>query len=389
MKLATTVGLVAAAGLTTGTFAQPTIDGTADPSYGAEVAVQDTQTNFGDSNVGAPDFANGSEIDGLYAQIAGGNLYLLFSGNLESNFNKIEIFIDSVPGGQNTLQGDNPDVDFNGLNRMGDDGTNPGLTFDAGFEADYYLMTSGGNDPYEHYPNFARLRTATDVGIGAFLGTGTAQSDGTLTGGDNFAGILMTIDNSNVLGVDGGSGVSDGSGVTTGVEMCIPLTAIGCPTGDVKVCAFINGFAHDFLANQVIGGIGGGDNLGEPRVVDFNNVPGDQFVTIDASGATLPFNLKVDTLTGGVPASFNVSNGTPNAPVFIGYSTSGLGSTPIPPLGVTVDLNNPVELGRTQTNANGNATITATPPAIAVGFRVYFQAVQTGKKTNVHAAIVN
>jgi len=43
------------------------------------------------------------------------------------------------------------------------------------------------------------------------------------------------------------------------------------------VCAFINGVGHDFVSNQVLGGIGGGGNLGDPRYVNFANIPGDQF----------------------------------------------------------------------------------------------------------------
>ena len=48
-------------------------------------------------------------------------------------FNKLDIFIDAIDGGQLKLRGDNPNVDFNGLNRMGDDGSNNGLRFDDEF----------------------------------------------------------------------------------------------------------------------------------------------------------------------------------------------------------------------------------------------------------------
>ena len=42
--------------------AQPVVDGTVDAAYGAPNAVQNTQTSFGNSDLGMPDFANGSEI---------------------------------------------------------------------------------------------------------------------------------------------------------------------------------------------------------------------------------------------------------------------------------------------------------------------------------------
>lgn len=78
--------------------AQPVVDGTVDAAYGAPNAVQNTQTSFGNSDLGMPDFANGSEIDAGYAVIDSSYLYIMFSGNLESIFNKIDIFIDARSG---------------------------------------------------------------------------------------------------------------------------------------------------------------------------------------------------------------------------------------------------------------------------------------------------
>ena len=72
------------------------------------------------------DFAVGSEIDGLYGFIDTGEnrAYLLVTGNLETNFNKLVLFLDvNGPGeGQNTLRTDNVDIDFNALGNMGGDG---------------------------------------------------------------------------------------------------------------------------------------------------------------------------------------------------------------------------------------------------------------------------
>ena len=48
----------------------------------------------------------------------------------------------------------------------------------------------------------------------------------------------------------------------------------------IAVAAFVNGSAHDFVSNQVLGPLGGAGNLGEPRVVDFGGIPGDQFVVV-------------------------------------------------------------------------------------------------------------
>ncbi len=163
----------------------PAIDGdlAGDSAWGSLLSVQQNGTQFGDSNLGVVDTANGSELDGLYGFVcttdpdgAGGlpaepYLYLLFTGNLETNFNKFDLFIDSVAGGQNRLRGDNPDVDFNGLNRMGDNNGTNGLTFDDGFEADYYLQFTAGNGPVQTFASFAEILT-NGGGRGSFIGSG-------------------------------------------------------------------------------------------------------------------------------------------------------------------------------------------------------------------------
>ncbi|MGC8784060.1 MAG: hypothetical protein ACP5RN_06715, partial [Armatimonadota bacterium] len=98
-----------------------------------------------------------------------------------------------------------------------------------------------------------------------------------LVDGNNPFGIRVTINNSNVGGVTAGTGAGNGLDVMTGVELAIPLSAIGSPTGAFKVCVFVNGLFHDYLSNQVLAGIGGGGNLGEPRLVNFGNIPGEQY----------------------------------------------------------------------------------------------------------------
>jgi hypothetical protein len=264
--------------LSFGTAAAITVDGLEGGEYPAPAATQDNQTNFGDSNLGVVDWANGSELDVAYGVIGGGGMYLMLAGNLESNYNKLEIFIDSQPGGQNKLRGDNPNVDFDGLNRMGDDGSGNGLIFEAGFEADYWISLTGGDDGGGNYQTFCNYaETATSGGgFGEYVGGGV----GRIFTGQGTYGIGWGIDNSNVAGVGPGAGPDNGAGVTSGMELEIPLAAIGNPTACVNVVAFINGSNHDYLANQVLGGLGGVDNLGEPRNVDFNQQSGVQYFTV-------------------------------------------------------------------------------------------------------------
>jgi 1,4-alpha-glucan branching enzyme len=258
------------------------VDGVLDPLYGESIVVQDTASGFGDNDLGLVDHANGSELDGLHARVEEGILYIHFAGNLETNFNKLDVFIDAIPGeGQNRLRADNPEVKFGGLNRMGGSGrgTEPGLRFDAGFGPDFWIdFTAGGEVGLSHetYINWSRLATGggADVDWG-FAGPGGAGA-GLAISTDN--GIIASIDNSNVLGVSEGEGLDDGTGVDTGIEFAIPLTLLDHEAGDpIAIAAFINGPNHDFLSNQVIGPLGGAANLGEPRLVDFQSIPGEQF----------------------------------------------------------------------------------------------------------------
>ena len=284
---------VAALAVATAAQAQVVLDGVADKTYGAAIIIQNTQTQFGDSTLGVVDFANGSELDAGFAKIDGGYLYLMLAGNLESNFNKLEIFIDAVDGGQNKLLPNNPTVDFEGLLRMADDVNTPkvveGLTFDADFSADLWVGTTCGGDPFAVYMDYAELLTEGG-GNGNYLGSGGAGAGGAASFKSGFG---FGLDNSNILGVVGGTKLGDGTGCTTGVEVRIPLTAIaGYTAGDIKVCAFINGGGHDYLSNQVLAPLGGGANLGEPRLVNFENIPGAQyFVVSNSGGSSCPADL--------------------------------------------------------------------------------------------------
>ena len=264
----------------------PSVQGRAESFYGPAVAVQSVQTEFGDNTLAQPGFANGSELDQMFATMVGGRLYLLIAGNLESNFNKLEIFFDTKPGGQNRLRGDNPDVSFGGLNRMGDDGSGNGLTFDPGFEPDYFMTVTGGDTGDGNYSLFASWAEMLTNGGGAgrFLGQGAASSCGQLSSGNNPDGILLSIDNQNLGGVGAGTGAASGAGVTQGIELSIPASAIGI-SGCYKICAFVNGVNHDFVSNQVLGPLSAPQgNLGEPRNVNFGALAGQQYVSLCPTG---------------------------------------------------------------------------------------------------------
>ena len=113
-----------------------------DGAYGGPLAVQTVQTQFGDSTGGV---TGGGELDAGYAVIDGGRLYVMLTGNIENNFNKMSVFIDSRPGGENVLT-NVPQYDFNNVSQ-----NFGGLTFDSGFNADYHLFGrwGGGGNTFE------------------------------------------------------------------------------------------------------------------------------------------------------------------------------------------------------------------------------------------------
>ena len=180
-------------------------------------------------------------------------------------------------------------IDFDGLNRMGDDGTGNGLTFDVGFEADMWIGMTCGGDTFATYANYAELPTE-GAGYGEFVGSGSSGAEGKIVGP---TGIELALDNSNTGGVGYGEGIGCGEGVTTGIEVAIPLYLFDWDgkAGNIKtakVCAFINNGGHDYISNQVTGGLGGSPNLGDPRYVNFESIAGSQYAELGATAEPCP-----------------------------------------------------------------------------------------------------
>jgi len=280
------MGATACGALASTALAAPTLDGVRDAAYGTPKAVQTVQTGFGDANPNG-----GSELDAAYAHIEGGTLYLMLTGNLENNFNKLNIFFDSQAGGQNVLQNDAN----NGGNNPENDGwaaKYAGFTFDTGFQADYMLILRNGNFGGDRFEiDFATI----GGGLGAFQAASSVFG-GSLTGSNANAlpnGIGVAHDRSNTGGVLGGDQAANqaaAAAVTTGIELSIPLAAIGNPVGEFSISAMINGSNHDYLSNQFLGGLtppqgnlggdGAGGFNGTVGQLNLNNFAGEQFFVV-------------------------------------------------------------------------------------------------------------
>ena len=298
MRFSSCVAVVA---LASSAMGQIVVDGTLDADYGNPKAGQVVQTWFGNATDGNTAWCNGSELDGGWIKVdaAGGYLYVFLAGNLESNYNKLEVFIDCVPGeGQNVLRNDNPDVDFNGLNKLA------GTTFDADFAPDFFVTTTLGDTAgvATQYANVAQLLT-NGGGVGAYIGNGPFADPvaGTNLLDDQVYGCQLSVNNKNTAGVSGdANSPGSGCGVTTGIEMKIPLVITGWDgSSDIKVCAFINGGGHDYASNQWLGALPasqgnlGGDGTGawDGTVhVNLGNFAGNQyFSTADADACAACF----------------------------------------------------------------------------------------------------
>lgn len=104
-----------------------------------------------------------------------------------------------------------------------------------------------------------------------------------------------------------------------------------------------------------------------------------------ASANANPFLLSVpQPLVVGGQAVFAATRATPGAATFLAASLSGLGSTTVPQLGVTLGLSSPVQIGNTViASGAGNASWTVTVPGLLAGRSVWFQALQSGRTTPV------
>jgi hypothetical protein len=266
--------------------AQITINGSYKAAYGSALATQVLSTTALKNYLGDTNSAAGSELDAAYGFVSNGVLYLFLAGNLDSGavgcnngcvtYDKLNVFFmsDTGAGGNNMLGTNyNTAADFGDINRMGVSGDSndigsAGLTFDASFFANYWIgVNVGPTNP----PNSSLMSANYEVICancpGYFLGKSTPPSGTLVPSGaaENPYGIQIAINNSNTNGVlgdiNGCWNSVDGGGITpannpllvsSGVEMAIPLGALGSPLNSVSVCAFIANSTYASLYNQVL-----------------------------------------------------------------------------------------------------------------------------------------
>ncbi len=289
--------LVTVVSLAGSACAQVTVDGTLSnlEGYGAPLATQTINTGFGDNTSSSGTSSGGSELDAVYTLATNGYLYLFIAGNLQANGNNINVFIaDGQPGGQSVLEiGGSP----------GEAAMN-GSTFSPGFNPNLLLT-------------FTNSATTLSVDQAVLSGASGAEShlgNVTLSGGIGnnqnvgSTGIAVGFNNVNTAGVNGNSGTAANqaaaNAVASGLELGIPFSALGNPTGPVEVLIDINGNDFVYLSNQLLPGLAvgtgnlgaGGGNYGPGGgVFNFGSTPGEYLtVPILGSGGGLPPVLTVN-----------------------------------------------------------------------------------------------
>jgi hypothetical protein len=267
------LALVCAAAL-----AQPIIDGRNIPAeFGTPLASQTNYTGFGDRV--DPNQAWGSELNQLFVRCQGGVLYIGVTGNLEGNGNAFHFYIDTGRNPDNTftLTTDCINCSVQGMS---------GVVFDH--NPDWALGVNRYDDGQGNDNIYVDLHDLVN-NVSTYLGAApTNTGNGTLSGGDNTAGVRAALDNSNLAGITSDpNNLGDPATATTGMEVAIPLRALNYSGGRIRILVVLTGGADlgdpcrgTYMSNQTLPALNIGDTTQQfPNVawVRCPNAPFDSF----------------------------------------------------------------------------------------------------------------
>jgi len=247
-------------------------------------ASQDTVTGF-DDYPGDPIFQGGSELDQLFVTHDTDSIQIGLTGNLETNGNRVILFIDTKEGGESLLVDDQgggggavPGMQGNTLAKAPDETP---VYYDYGLE----FNTWGGT----LYVDLFDLQANTKRYVGA---NALNSGEGILEGGDNPNDMLVALNNNNELGVGGEEMRDDppadleaaAATATTGFEIDLPFADVDITDfgSTVHIFAVLVNGDGSWLSNQSLGPMREDD----PLAVPVDN-PGDQ--DIDFSDFTTYF----------------------------------------------------------------------------------------------------
>ncbi len=209
-------------------------------------------------------------------------------------------------------------------------------------------------------PFLPPLATFDLVGLQATV-TSSVFSINPATGAFTAVVTLHTTAGSNTLGGLFGSGTEPAFGT---VSLPTSITGTITQTGG-NLDLLVN---LDVLVTDDLSGITVSTHIFGPINADA------AVAAANASTLTVPVPLTV-----GAFATFSVNNLNPGATAWLAGTFDGTGSTPIPQLGITLNLANPAQIGApTVASGAGNAFWTLVIPAVVAGRSVWFQALQNG-----------
>jgi len=254
--------------------------------YGSPLASQTNYTGFGDHVEGVN---YGSELNQLFVRCENGVLYIGVTGNLEGNGNSIHFYIDTGRRQSNTFNLDTGCINCSVQGMSG-------VLFDH--NPDYVLGVNRfddgqGNDNL--YIDLHDLVANTSTYLGSVA---VGQGEGTVD-----LGVKAGFDNSNVQGVTSDpNNIGDPSTAVNGLEVAIPLSALGDPTGPIRILVVLTGGADlgdachgTYLSNQTLPALNSGDTSQQyPNPAwarcpsppfdffpfDFTQLAGDHYVTV-------------------------------------------------------------------------------------------------------------
>ncbi len=247
-------------------------------------ATQTAATSMGD---------NVAELDQMFVRPQTDGLAIGITGNLPTDGTALALFIDSVPGGQDSLATSAFPTPPSGPPAL------TGLGMDTGFTPDRLLWANLYNGTM-----YADLFTLATGGGGThrYLGSTVAGSGSpTLSGGTNTYGTIAAWNDSNTAGVTATSAAGAAS-ATQGFEALIAWGDLGLtgPGSDVKLMAAIVR-ASGSLGNQFLPPLGPG--AAEPGLAPFSlkTVAGNQYFAQPTTLAVPPASMRVHVAPRAAP----------------------------------------------------------------------------------------
>jgi hypothetical protein len=318
------------------------VDGALDSEGYTLLMSQTVNTAWGD---------NENELNAAYTCITNGRLYLMLTGNIENNWNKLEIFFDSTDAVQTNVL---DTVDWEGGQNL------DGLTFDVGFEPDYHCFFRRGDG--QAYFNLINLATEDDSSFDSLFAEEGSATTG-IGNANNYA-LKIAYTNANTGGVTNGTAAAADQHWTNslyGLELSIDLRDLGDPSGTVKIAAVINNGDRNYLSNQMLAGLPAGtDSLGGDMVggwdgdlngIDFTALAGDQFAGVDVGGGVVsgPFAIGSISLLSGTSFAVELVDLTVGA----SYKIQGTAS-------LTNEFSDVAETEFTAASSNETVTVSST-----------------------------